>query len=143
MGALGGRAWVRCGFPSFVATSAGLRNPLASTLLLVGDDLPVAGQVNRLRLLAERQVVDMHGDLLLAEDLLRLEVKEQHEAVVGAAGAEQPVAAGVEGQSLDEPLEPAAGQLVGALALLPVEHLDADGAVQVVDVADPADAAGR
>ena len=81
------------------------------------------------------------GDFLLAKRLLRLEIEEQEEAVVGAAGAEQPVAVGVKHQVLDEALELVVGELVRPLALLPVEDLDAGLAVEVVDVADLADAA--
>ena len=60
--------------------------------------------VGPLAALVEREVVDVHRDLRLRKDLLGGGVAEEEEAVGVAAGAEQPVAARVEFELLDEAL---------------------------------------
>src|SRR6185437_1332386 len=106
-------------------------------------NLVVSSHIDRIGFVTECEIVNVHGHLLLTDSLLRLQIEEQKEAVIGTAATEQPITLGVELQVFNKSLELVVRVFVRPRTLLPVEHLDARLAFQMVDVADLANAAGR
>src|SRR5579875_2089505 len=99
------------------------------------------GRVNRLGFFVEHERMDVHRRFFLPEGFVGLEIEEQKEAVVGPAAAEQPITLRMKRQMFDDSFEFVVNVFVRLLTLLPVENLYAGLAVEMIDVADLADAA--
>src|SRR5262245_6296383 len=81
-------------------------------------------------------VVDVSGEFLLPERLLRGNVEEEQKPLVRPAGPEEPGAVRCPGEGLHQAVELVAGELDGGFTRFPVEHFDTRLAIEVVDVAD-------
>src|SRR4051794_4354209 len=99
----------------------------------------MADGIERRQVLVEGGVVDEHRHVALVDRRAPRQVVEDDDAAAAAAQRAEPFAARMVDEAVDDAV--GAGELVEALARLPVEDLDAGRAADAVDVADLADAA--
>src|SRR5262245_44754806 len=95
----------------------------------------------RLTIVGQQEIVNVHRCLFLFDRLLCVQIEEHQEAVSSPTSAEEPFPLGMEFEVIDKAVEFVAWELVSALGALPVEDLDARSAVEMINIADLADAA--
>jgi len=100
----------------------------------------MAGPVNGVVGGIEGQVMNMHGGLVLLDDLFFFQVIELDEAIVITSGGQEPLVVRVKDHLLHESLVSVAAELVSSFSLFPIKDLDPGEGFEVVDIVDRAGA---